>query len=476
VIVYGIVQQYGYDGLAAATLIAGVILVVMGLARFGALLKFVPYPLIVGFTSGIAVIILSSQVNDFLGLGIRDLPADFVGKWVAYGKQIASADGTAAAVGGATLAIILVTQRVAPRVPGSLVAILVVTAVVQATGLPVETIGSRFGSVPTALPSPRLPEVSWQTLTRVFSPALTIAILGAIESLLSAVVADGMIRSRHRSNMELTAQGIANIVSPLFGGIPATGAIARTATNVKSGGRTPVAGLVHAAVLLLIMLLFGKWAALIPLPVLAGILVVVAYNMSEWHSFVNVLRSPRSDVAVMLVTFLLTVAVDLSLAIQVGVILSAMFFIRRMAEVTQVVSLTKDLKESEEAEEDTGPAPLPEGVEVFEVRGSLFFGAVEQFAETIRGLERAPRAFILETKHLLAIDATGLKALEDLQAQMRNQGTRFIVSGIHKQPLFAITQAGLLDRIGEDNFAGGLAEAIAMATAPGAAKAPPGDS
>jgi SulP family sulfate permease len=466
VIVYGIVRTYGYDGLAVATLIAGVILIVMGFARLGTLLKFVPYPLTVGFTSGIALIIFSSQINDFLGLGIADLPADFVGKWTSYAGHAGSIDANSAAVGAASLAVILLTQRFAPRVPGSLVAILGVTAVVQILGLPVETIGSRFGNVPNALPAPRLPDVTWETVTRVFSPAVTIAMLGSIESLLSAVVADGMIRSRHRSNIELIAQGAANVLSPLFAGIPATGAIARTATNVKSGGRTPIAGITHAVVLLLIMLLFGSWAALIPMPVLAAILLVVAYNMSEWHSFVKTFKAPRSDVAVMLVTFALTVIVDLTVAIQVGVILSAMLFIRRMAAVTQVTPLTKDLAEADEIDDEMGREKrLPDGVEVFEVHGTLFFAAVEQFTETMRALEKPPKVFILETRNLLAIDATGIRAIEDLFARLTHDGTRFILSGIHKQPLFAITQAGLMDRIGEDNVCGSLAEALERARA-----------
>ncbi|MBP2672340.1 MAG: sodium-independent anion transporter [candidate division NC10 bacterium] len=464
VIVYGVVRTYGYDGLAVATLIAGVILIVMGLARLGTLLKFVPYPLTVGFTSGIALIIFSSQVNDFLGLGITDLPADFVGKWAAYASHAGTVDPGSLAVGAASLAIILLAQRFFPRLPGSLLSILCLTAVVQLLHLPVETIGSRFGSVPSILPAPRLPEVSWETITRVFSPAVTIAMLGSIESLLSAVVADGMIRSRHRSNIELIAQGAANVLSPLFSGIPATGAIARTATNVKSGGRTPVAGIVHAIVLLLIMMLFGQWAALIPMPTLAAILLVVAYNMSEWHSFVKTFRAPRSDIAVMLVTFALTVIVDLTVAIQVGVILSAMLFIRRMAEVSHVTPLTKDLNEGDEAEEDLArPKGLPDGVEVFEVHGTLFFGAVEQFTETMRALEKTPKVFILETRNLLAIDATGIRAIEDLVSQLTHGGTKFILSGIHKQPLFAITQAGVLDRIGEGNVCGTLAEALERA-------------
>ena len=464
VLVYRIVQTYGYAGLAIATLMAGVLLIIMGLSRFGTLLKFVPYPLVVGFTAGIALIILSSQVNDFLGLRIHDLPADFIEKWSTYTTHVGSIDINALGVGVASLIVILVVQRFLPRIPGSLIAVLVVTAAVQLLSIPVETIGSRYGSVPTTLQAPTIPEVSWKTMTRLFSPAITIAMLGAIESLLSAVVADGMIRSRHRSNMELVAQGMANILSPLFGGIPATGAIARTATNVKSGGRTPVAGIIHALVLLLIMIFFGSWATLIPLPTLAAILLVVSYNMSEWHSFLKILRSPRSDVAVMLVTFALTVIVDLTAAIQIGVILSALLFIKRMAEVSQVTPLTKDLKEADDQEEaGISGTKVPDGVEVFEVYGSLFFGAVDQFTETIRVMEKKPKVFILETRNLLAIDASGIRAIEDLLTQLSHQKTEFIVSGIHKQPLVAITQSGLLDRIGEARLCGTLDEALEKA-------------
>jgi SulP family sulfate permease len=464
VIIYGVVQKYGYDGLAVATVIAGVLLIVMGLARLGTLLKFVPYPLTVGFTSGIAVIIFTSQIKDFLGLQIPALSPDFIGKWFQYAADFRTLDLTSLIVGAVSLAVILLWPRLTHRVPGSLVAILVVTAVVQLSGIPVATVGSQFGSVPNTIPLPRLPAVSWQTITQLFSPALTIAILGAIESLLSAVVADGMLRTRHRSNMELMAQGTANILSPLFFGIPATGAIARTATNIKNGGRTPVAGIVHALTLLLIMLVFGQWAALIPLPTLAAILMVVAYNMSEWHSFVKMLRSPRSDVAVMLVTFALTVIIDLTVAIQIGVILSAMLFIRRMAEISQVNPLTRDLREEAQEVDEAGPQrAIPPGVEVFEVFGTLFFGAVDQFTEAIRQIEEKPRVIILETRNLLAIDATGLHALDDLEHQWRQQGTTLVVSGIHKQPLVALSQSGLMDRIGEDNVCGTLDEALERA-------------
>jgi sulfate permease, SulP family len=461
VIVYGIVQRYGYDGLAVATFLAGIILVIMGFARFGTLLKFIPYPLTVGFTSGIAVIIFSSQVNDFLGLHIQNLPADFVQKWVTYAGHFSSFDYYTLGISIVSLLIIVFWQRITQRIPGSLVAIILGTAAVQIFQLPVETIGSRFGDVPTTLPAPHFPKVSWDVFTQMFSPALTIALLAAIESLLSAVVSDGMIRSRHRSNAELIGTGVANIVSPLFLGIPATGAIARTATNVKNGGKSPIAGVIHSITLLLIMLVFGQWAKLIPMGTLAAVLVVVAYNMSEWRSFAHILKSPKGDITVMLVTFLLTIIVDLTIAIQIGVLLSALFFIRRMSEVSQVTPLTRDLKEEEDdAAEGESPLVVPNGVEVFEVFGSLFFGAVDQFTESLHEMKSKPKVFILETKNLLAIDATGLRALESLTDDLHRQGSQFLLAGIHKQPLFAMQQSGFLDKIGEDNVFSSLSDAL----------------
>ncbi len=461
VIVYGIVQQYGYDGLAVATLLAGVLLIVMGLARLGTLLRFVPYPLTVGFTSGVAVVIASAQVRDLLGLKLEHVPADFIEKWGAYIGAAGSADMMSLAVGGASLLIIIASTRITHRIPGSIIAIVACTAAVQLLHLNVETVGSRFGDVPSMFPAPRLPHVGWSTITRMMQPAVTIALLGGIESLLSAVVADGMIRGRHRSNMELVAQGISNVVAPIFGGIPATGAIARTATNIKNGGRTPVAGLVHAATLLLIMLVFGRWASLIPLPTLAAILLVVSYHMSEWRSFKKILRSPKSDITVLLTTFFLTVLVDLTVAIEIGVVLSALLFIRRMAEVSQINVVTRDLQEeTDEDEAGDARAGLPDGVEVFEVYGTLFFAAVDQFTESLRVIERTPKVLILDMKHLLAIDATGLHAIEEHAGQLRERGGTLLIAGIHKQPVFAMTQSGLLDRLGESTLHETLTEAL----------------
>ncbi|HEY9229347.1 MAG TPA: SulP family inorganic anion transporter, partial [Gemmatimonadaceae bacterium] len=336
VIVYGIVQKYGIDGLTVATLMAGLLLVVMGFAKLGAAIKFIPHPVIIGFTSGIAVIIFSSQVKDLLGLRMEAVPAEFLGKWTAYLEHAGAFTPAAILVAATALAIIVVWPRITQRVPGPFIALIVTTIGAQLLHLPVETIGSRFGELNAAIPHPQVPHLSVAQVTALVGPAFTIAMLAAIESLLSAVVADGMIGGRHRSNMELVAQGVANIASPLFGGIPATGAIARTATNIKNGGRTPIAGMTHAATLLLITLFFGRYAALIPLATLAAILVVVAYHMSEWRTFRGELRAPKSDVAVLLTTFGLTVLVDLTVAISVGMVLAAFLFIRRMATVTNV--------------------------------------------------------------------------------------------------------------------------------------------
>ncbi|MEA2345155.1 MAG: sulfate permease, SulP family, partial [Thermoanaerobaculia bacterium] len=317
VIVYGIVAKYGYDGLVLCTIIAGIILIVMGLTRMGALIKFIPYPVITGFTSGIAVIIFSSQVKDFLGLKMGAVPPDFVEKWTAYAGHIGSAGWTTVGVAMGTLIVLIVWPKISRMVPAPFVAMILATLAVQLFALPVETIGSRFGSVPSSLPAPHLPNIPWNNMRELISPSITIALLAAIESLLSAVVADGMIGTRHKSNMELVAQGVANIASPIFGGIPATGAIARTATNIRSGGRTPLAGIVHALTLMLILVFAGQWAAKVPLASLAAILVVVAYHMSEWRSFAGLLRAPKSDIFVLIVTFALTVFVDLSVAVQV---------------------------------------------------------------------------------------------------------------------------------------------------------------
>lgn len=464
VIVYDIVQRHGYNGLAIATLMAGVLLIAMGLAGLGSVIKFIPYPVTVGFTSGIALLIFSGQIRDLLGLRMAQVPSQFYDKLTAYADHISTISPIAAAIGIASIVIILFWPRITRRVPGSLIAILVTTALVALLDLPVATIGSRFGSVPNSLPLPQLPTLpDWNTLTGLFSPALTIAILAGIESLLSAVVADGMTGRRHRSNMELVAQGVANLASPLFGGIPATGAIARTATNVKNGGRTPIAGIIHAITLLLILMFFGKWAELIPMPALAGILIVVAWNMSEAHLFAKLLRGPRSDVLVLLSTFGLTVLVDLTVAIQVGVVLAALLFMRRMAEATQVGFITSELRGDEEDQDDPHSLQsrrVPDGVEVFEINGPFFFGAADKFKKALEAVSNPPKILILRMRHALTLDATALQALESVHDRARRDGTTLILSGVHAQPLIVIERSGFLEKIGPENVLGNIDDAL----------------
>lgn len=454
VIIYSIVQKYGYDGLAIATIIAGILLVIMGLVKMGAVLKFIPYPVTVGFTTGIAVIIAVGQLRDFLGLHMEKVPSEFIEKIEAYGEHVGSVTPAAAGIGLLTIVIVALWPRVTKRIPGSLIAIMVATALVPLFGLQVETIGSRFGAVSTALPSLHIPAVAWSKVRQLISPAITIALLAGIESLLSAVVADGMTGRRHRSNMELVAQGVANIASPLFGGIPATGAIARTATNIKNGGVSPVAGITHAIVLLLIMLFFGKWAALIPMASLAGILIVVAYNMSEWHLFVKMFKSPKSDIAVLLVTFFLTVLVDLTVAIQAGVVLAALLFMRRMADVTQVGYITSMIDDEEDTS-DQDPNSIkrytvPKGVEVFEVNGPFFFGAADRFKHVLSLIVKKPKVLVLRMRTVLSMDATALRALDEVFEQTRHDKTVLMLAGVHTQPLIAMDRAGLLDKVGVD--------------------------
>ena len=470
VLVYEIVHRHGYEGLAVATLMAGVLLLIMGFARLGAVIRFVPYPVTVGFTSGIALIIAASQFRDALGLQMDSVPAGFIAKLQACSANLESLNPWAVGVCAATVLIVRLWPRLSSRVPSPLVALIAMTALVYFAALPVDTIASRFGEVPRGLPMPSLPSIDWSMVRELVSPAIAIALLGGIESLLSAVVADGMTGRRHRSNAELVAQGVANIASPLFGGIPATGAIARTATNVKSGARTPVAGMIHAATLLAILLIAGDWAELIPMPVLAGILLVVAYNMREWRLFAGLLRGPRSDILVLTTTFALTVLVDLTVAIQAGIVLAALLFMRRMAEVTQVRVITNQLSE----EEGTGvPDPSlvpPVGVEVFDIRGSFFFGSAQKFSEVIGTVEHPPRAVILRMREVLAIDATGLKALEETLARFRRSGTALLLSGVQPQPMTAMRESGFVGRLGEsqlfDSFRAALARAKEIAATP----------
>jgi len=464
VIVSGIVQQHGVDGLVIATLMAGFILVAFGLLRLGAAIKFIPYPVTIGFTSGIALIIFSSQIRDLLGLEMPSVPSAFLPKWDAYVHAFETVNPWALVVAVATLAIITVWPRISTRIPGPFVALIVTTALAQLLHLPVETIGARFGAIHAGLPQPSIPHLSIPVIQALAGPAFTIALLAAVESLLSAVVADGMIGGRHRSNMELVAQGVANIASPLFGGMPATGAIARTATNVKNGGRTPVAGMTHAITLLLITLFFGRWAALIPLATLAAILVVVAFHMSEWRTFISEFRAPKSDVAVLLTTFLLTVLVDLTVAIEVGIVLAAFLFMRRMAEVTNISVLTHEFTDPvDDFEHDPNAVlrrAIPQGVQVYEITGPFFFGAAEMFKDRVGRIAGKPKVLIIRMRHVPAIDSTGLHALRELVHRSRKEGMLVILSDVHAQPVVALDRSGLYDELTEDNIHGNIDDAL----------------
>ena len=463
VIVYGIVQQYGINGLIIATIMAGVILVIMGLARFGSVIKFIPHPVVVGFTSGIALLIFSTQIKDFFGLAIENVPSEFFDKWIEYSFNFSTINYYAFGTAALALFIILIFPRITHKIPGSIVALLVTTAIVQIFHFPVETIGSKFGELPSALPSPVFPQIDFAIIKNLIGPATTIAILAAIESLLSAVVADGMIGGRHRSNMELVAQGVANIITPLFGGIPATGAIARTATNIKNGGRTPVAGIVHALVLLLITLFFGQYAKLIPMATLAAVLIIVAYNMSEWRSFIEIFKSPKSDIIVLLTTFGLTVVFDLTIAIQVGMVLAVFLFMRSMAMVTNVGIITRELKDDDEEAVDSNAITnkkVPDEVEVFEINGPFFFGAVSKFRDAMRFIESPPKVLIIRMRNVPAIDGTGIHALEEVYHESIKKGTQLVLSGVHTQPLIALDQSGFLKVIGEQNVLGNIDDSL----------------
>jgi len=462
VVVYGIVQQFGISGLVIATFMAGILLIVMGITRLGNVIKFIPYPLIVGFTTGIAVIIFSSQVKDFLGLKMGNVPADFVSKWLAYGHHLASFNLYAIAIGVFTVLTILWWPRVTHKIPGSLIAIGITTLAVYFFHLPAETIGSRFGAISPALPQPVVPHVTVAVLQQMIRPAFTIAMLGSIESLLSAVVADGMTGGNHRSNTELIAQGAANICSSIFGGIPATGAIARTATNIKNGGRTPVAGIIHAITLLIIMLFAGKWASLIPMATLAGILVIVAWNMSETKSFLFVLKGSKSDATVLLATFLLTVFVDLTVAIEIGMILAAFLFMRKIM-LTSSVQQT-GLPGDEKAEDRIIPSGLPEHINVFEINGPLFFGAAYKFKDTMKMIENPARVLIIRMDNVPVIDATGIRVLHDVYEELNKKGTKLILSEINsEQVIDELQKARLLFRIGKANVTQSFESALKRA-------------
>jgi sulfate permease, SulP family len=466
VIVYGIVQKYGVDGLTVATVMAGVILVILGVARLGTAIKFIPHSVTIGFTAGIALIIASQQIDTALGLKTGPLPAQVFERLAAYWRYIDTINPYAIAITAATLAILILWPKISTKLPAPFVALIAMTAIAQLLHLPVVTIGDRFGVIHAGLPAPTFPHMTFTMVRELVAPAMTIAALGAIESLLSAVVSDGMIGSRHRSSMELVAQGVANIITPFFGGIPATGAIARTATNVKAGGRTPIAGMTHSVVLLLITLFFGKLAGLIPLSVLAGILMLVAYRMSEWRVFVAEMRGPRSDAAVLLTTFFLTLLIDLTMGIGVGMVLASFLFMRRMSEVTDIRHITDDLGEdSDELEEadQISTRSVPPGIEVYEIDGPFFFGAAEKFKDVLAEVFRKPKVLIIRMRHVPAIDSTGLNVLRDLVRRTRHDRTLVLISELQNQPLVAMRRSGLLDEIGQDNVVGTIDLALAFA-------------
>jgi len=478
-IIYAIFAQYGLSGLAFATVMAGFILVAMGLAKMGALLKFISYPVIVGFTAGIAVTIFSTQIPDLFGLTIPEkIPGDFIGKWALYFQYFDTAEWKTCLISVFATIAIFVWPRLTSKVPGALFVIVVATLAVAifgwgagTNGGGVVTIGSKFFSdkpFPSGIPMPDFSifsDLTFEKMRELIAPAFLIALLGAIESLLSAVVADGMTGRRHRPNAELVAQGIGNILSPIFGGIPATGAIARTAANIKNGGRTPFAALIHATVLLAILLCLGQFIVYVPMCALGAVLVLVAYTMSGWRTFYGLLRtSPKSDIIVLILTFSLTVFVDLSVAIEVGVVLSAFLFLKRESETAEFhIFSRKQLGENEFDPHGTLAAlreKLPDDVEVFEVFGSLFFGAVDQFRENFKRVGRKPKIFILDLSNLISIDATGIHAISETHADMCVDGTSLVIAGLHPQPKRAIEHSGLAATLGAENICRDMQTAI----------------
>lgn len=469
VIVYGIIQNFGIEGLTVATLLAGIFLVLMGLLRLGTVIKFIPYPIIVGFTSGIALTIFTTQVKDLFGMTIDKMPGDFVSKWVVYAQHLGSVSWISLLVGLLSIALIVLTPRVSKKIPGSLVAIVVMTVAAYflreycgITGL--ETIGDRF-EINATLPAPARISLNLDTVHLLLPSAFTIAMLGAIESLLSATVADGVTGDRHRSNTELIAQGAANIIVPVFGGIPVTGAIARTMTNINNGGSTPVAGLIHAAVLLLILLFLGPLTRHIPMACLAGVLVVVSYNMSEWRTFRSLLKNPAHDVMVLLVTFFLTVIFDLTIAIEIGLLLAMVLFMRRMMETTQVSVSTDrlDLSADSEIRHDDEVLKIPSGVEVYEIDGPFFFGVANKFDECMKQLSTKPRIRIIRMRKVPFIDSTGLHNLESLCRLSQREHIHIILSGVNDQVRAMIMKSRMDERIGRENICGDIHEALARA-------------
>ncbi len=467
VIVYGIVQEFGIAGLTIATILAGVMLIAMGLLKLGVVIKFIPYPIIVGFTSGIAVTIFATQIKDLFGMEISgSVPADFLSKWVVYGQHIQTTNIIALLIGILSIVIIFTAPKYSKIIPGSLIAIVLMTLIVyilrEYFGMTsIETIGDRFRIDPS-LPKPEAPAITFKAVQTLIPAAFTIAMLGAIESLLSATVADGVIGDKHHSNTELIAQGIANVITPIFGGIPATGAIARTMTNINNGGRTPVAGIIHAIVLLLILLFLGNLTKHIPMACLAGVLVVVAYNMSEWRTFKSLLKGQKSDVAVLLTTFFLTVIFDLTIAIELGLVLAVVLFLRRISASTQISVFKHDIDEAEyiEGGADTERLVLPKGVEVYEIEGPFFFGAANKFEETMKMLGDKPKVRIIRMRKVPFMDSTGIHNLKNLIEMSQKDKTQILLSGVNESVHSALIKGGIETLIGDENIYDNITKAL----------------
>lgn len=458
IIVYDVVQRHGYEGLAIATILAGCMMILMGLARFGVFLKFIPYPVTVGFTTGIALVIFSSQIKDFFGLHIASIPSDFIDKWIEYGKTASTANPWAFAIAGSTLFLIFFLRRLNPKLPSVIIAIIFATLITTLFSLPIETIHSKFGGIPNTLPTPQWLPFSYDQIEAVFPDAIAIALLGAIESLLSAVVADGMTGHRHRSNCELIAQGFANIGSIIFGGIPATGAIARTTTNIQMGAKTPVSGMVHAITLLLLMLLLAPVASKVPLASLAAVLVFVAWNMSELPHFFSILKGQRNDALVLLTAFFLTIFVDLTVAVQIGVIVAAMLFVKRMSDSTTVNICQTLLVENAHEHPDSRDGEIifrkdvPENTTVFELTGPFFFAVSDILNDQWRQMAKLPKIFILRMRRVSAIDATGIHALKQFSTKCKQHDVVLLLSGV-KEPLSSIlTKSGVEAAVGKGNI------------------------
>ena len=470
IIVYDIIQNYGMQGLTIATLMAGVFLVMLGVLRLGTIIKYIPYPIVVGFTSGIAVTIFSTQVKDLLGMTMDANPSDFIEKWIAYGRNIGNIDLWSAITGIVSIIIIALTPKFSKKIPGSLIAIIVMTVAVvllrnYAGITSIETIGDRF-SISSQLPDAVVPALSWEVIKGLVGPAMTIAILCAIESLLSATVADGVIGDNHNSNTELIGQGIANIITPLFGGIPATGAIARTMTNINNGGRTPVAGIVHAVVLLLIFLFLMPLAKFIPMACLAGVLVVVSYGMSGWRSFLAMMKNPKSDVTVLLLTFFLTIIFGLVPAIEYGLLCACLLFMRRMMETTDVKVISDEIDLSEDMDMQAGNIEnltIPEGVEVYEINGPYFFGAGNRAEEMMMRFGKTPKVRIIRMRKVPFIDSTGLNNLRNLCRMSGKKGAPVVLSGVAPKVQAVLERNGFVEMLGSENICSHIDEALARA-------------